>query len=120
MTWLRIDELLARAEAQGKLAAEGLGPRLHLYGVSYAAPSYHRMLAALGRHIEVFLYTLNPCREFWEDVETTSEVRRRVARTPQADYALDDPFGLLNQSENSRFATVGPAGPREPASAQPA
>jgi exodeoxyribonuclease V gamma subunit len=94
VTWLRIDELLARAEEQGKLAAEKLGPRLHLFGVSYAAPSYHRMLAALGRHIEVFLYTLNPCREFWEDVETTSEVRRRVARTPHADYALDDPFGL--------------------------
>ncbi|HJX54264.1 MAG TPA: exodeoxyribonuclease V subunit gamma, partial [Polyangia bacterium] len=95
VTWLRIDELLARAEALGTLAAPELGPTLHLFGVSYAAPSYHRMLAALGRHIEVVLYTLNPCREFWEDVETTSEVRRRVARTPQADHALDDPFGLL-------------------------
>ena len=95
VTWLRIDELLARAEAQGKLAAEKLGPRLHLFGVSYAAPAYHRMLAALGRHIEVVLYTLNPCREFWEDVETTSEVRHRVARIPQADHALDDPFGLV-------------------------
>ena len=100
VTWLRIDELLAAAEAQGRLAAEKLGPRVHLFGVSYAAPSYHRMLAALGRHIEVYLYTLNPCREFWEDVETPAELRRRVARTPQADYALDDPFGLLDPSEN--------------------
>ena len=110
VTWLRIDELLARAEAQGKLAAEGSGPRLHLFGVSYAAPSYHRMLTALGRHIEVFLYTLNPCREFWEDVETTSEVRRRVARTPQADYTLDDPFGLLKQSENLALRLWGRPG----------
>ena len=101
VTWLRIDELLARAEAQGKLAAEGLGPRLHLFGVSYAAPAYHRMLAALGRHIEVHLYTLNPCREFWEDVETTSEVRRRVARMPPSSGSPDDdPFGLLGDSEN--------------------
>jgi exodeoxyribonuclease V gamma subunit len=108
--WLRIDELLARAEAQGKLAAEGLGPRLHLFGVSYAAPSYHRMLAALGRHIEVVLYTLNPCREFWEDVETTSEVRRRVTRMPQADHAIDDPFGLLDQSENLALRLWGRPG----------
>jgi exodeoxyribonuclease V gamma subunit len=110
VTWLRIDELLARAEEQGKLAAEKLGPRLHLFGVSYAAPSYHRMLAALGRHIEVFLYTLNPCREFWEDVETTSEVRRRVAKTPQADYPLDDPFALLSQSENLALRLWGRPG----------
>jgi exodeoxyribonuclease V gamma subunit len=110
VTWLRIDELLARAEAQGKLAAEKLGPRLHLFGVSYAAPAYHRMLAALGRHIEVVLYTLNPCREFWEDVETTSEVRRRVAKTPRADYALDDPFGLLSQSENLALRLWGRPG----------
>ena len=110
VTWLRIDELLARAEKQGKLAAEKLGPRLHLFGVSYAAPSYHRMLAALGRHIEVFLYTLNPCREFWEDVETTAEVRRRVARTPHADYALDDPFGLLDPSENLALRLWGRPG----------
>ena len=110
VTWLRIDELLARAEAQGKLAVEELGPRLHLFGVSYAAPAYHRMLAALGRPIEVYLYTLNPCREFWEDVETTSELRRRVARTPQADHALDDPFGLLDQSENLALRLWGRPG----------
>jgi exodeoxyribonuclease V gamma subunit len=110
VTWLRIDELLARAEEQGKLAAEKLGPRLHLFGVSYAAPSYHRMLAALGRHIEVYLYTLNPCREFWEDVETTSDLRRRVARTAHADHALDDPFGLLGQSENLALRLWGRPG----------
>jgi len=110
VTWLRIDELLARAEAQGKLAAEKLGPRLHLFGVSYAAPAYHRMLAALGRHIEVVLYTLNPCREFWEDVETTAEARRRVARTPQVDHALDDPFGLLGPSENLALRLWGRPG----------
>ena len=110
VTWLRIDELLARAEAQGKLAAEALGPRLHLFGVSYAAPAYHRMLAALGRPIEVYLYTLNPCREFWEDVETPAELRRRVARTPPADHALDDPFGLLDQSENLALRLWGRPG----------
>jgi exodeoxyribonuclease V gamma subunit len=111
VTWLRIDELLARAEAQGKLATEKLGPRLHLFGASYVAPAYHRMLAALGRHSEVYLYTLNPCQEFWEDVETPAELRRRVARLPQAsDPPADDPFGLLDQSENLALRQWGRPG----------
>ena len=108
VTWLRIDELLARAEAQGALAAEGLGPRLHLFGASYVAPAYHRMLAALGRHIDVYLYTLNPCREFWEDVETPTELRRRVAK--QTGSTADDPFGLLDQSENLALRLWGRPG----------
>ena len=95
VAWLRIDELLARAEALGKLPADELGPALHLFGASYVASAYHRMLGVLARHIDVYLYTLNPCREFWEDVETPAELRRRVARMPQADHTLDDPFGLL-------------------------
>jgi exodeoxyribonuclease V gamma subunit len=57
------------------------------------------MLNLIGRHIEVVLYTLNPCREFWEDVETAGEVRRRLAKTPIADES-DDPFGLLDAREN--------------------
>jgi exodeoxyribonuclease V gamma subunit len=98
VTWLRIDELLDRAESRGALMLEGLGTQLHLFGASYVAPSYHRMLDLLGRHIEVVLYTLNPCREFWEDVETTGEARRRT-KVSVAD-ATEDPFGLLDAREN--------------------
>ncbi len=100
VAWLRIGELLARAEALGKLPADELGPTLHLFGASYVAPAYHRMLAVLARHIHVYLYTLNPCREFWEDVETPAELRRRLAKMPQSDQPFDDPFGLLDPSEN--------------------
>jgi len=110
VAWLRIDELLARAEALGKLPTDELGPTLHLFGASYVAPAYHRMLAVLGRHIDVCLYTLNPCREFWEDVETPAELRRRLAKMPKADNALDDPFGLLDPSENLALRLWGRPG----------
>jgi exodeoxyribonuclease V gamma subunit len=110
VAWLRIDELLARAEALGKLPAQELGPTLHLFGASYVAPAYHRILAVLARHIDVYLYTLNPCREFWEDVETRAELRRRVAKTPQADPALDDLLGLLDLSENLALRLWGRPG----------
>jgi exodeoxyribonuclease V gamma subunit len=97
--WLRIDEMLDQAESRGALALEGLGTQLHLFGASYVAPAYHRMLDLLGRHIEVVLYTLNPCREFWEDVETAGELRRRLVKGPVA-VDEDDPFGLLDTAES--------------------
>jgi exodeoxyribonuclease V gamma subunit len=99
VTWLRIDEMLNQAELKGALALEGLGQQLHLFGASYMAPAYHRMIDLLGRHIDVVLYTLNPCREFWEDVETAGEIRRRLARMPVVD-SEDDPFGLAKPGEN--------------------
>jgi exodeoxyribonuclease V gamma subunit len=110
VAWLRIDELLARAEALGKLPADELSPTLHLFGASYVAPAYHRMLAVLGRHIDVCLYTLNPCREFWEDVETPAELRRRLAKMPQTDQPFDDPFGLLDPCENLALRLWGRPG----------
>ncbi len=87
------------------------GATLHVFGVSYVAESYHRMLALLGRHIDVRIYTLNPCREFWEDLDTAREAARRTKReTAPVSHAPrgaaagagavdDDPFALAGDGE---------------------
>src|SRR6185436_2295030 len=77
VTWRALPDLLAQAEARGLRRTERA---LHVFGVSYMARGYHRMLATLGRAFEVRVYTLNPCREFWEDLETVGEVRRRLKK----------------------------------------
>ena len=69
-----------------------------------------RLLAALGRHLDVRVYTLNPCREFWEDLETAGEARRRKKRDARFPgrreprqlglMGGDDPFGLTSAEEN--------------------
>lgn len=117
VSWLPLGELIATAEARGQLAVRGLGSTLHVFGVSYVARAYHRMLAALARHMDVRIYTLNPCREFWEDVETRGEARRRTAHaaggtaTRQLDLALgDDPFGLDGDNENLALRLWGRPG----------
>jgi exodeoxyribonuclease V gamma subunit len=101
----RLDQLL-----EGPVPA---GRPLHLFGLSYMARGYHRMLHGLARHRDIHIYTLNPCREFWEDVETASELRRRLKR--QGRSALfptrrearqpglilgEDPLDLTSDSES--------------------
>jgi exodeoxyribonuclease V gamma subunit len=39
------------------------GGTLHVFGISYVATAYHRMLGQLAAAAEVCVYTLNPCRE---------------------------------------------------------
>lgn len=65
------------------------GENLHVFGVSYIAMAYHRMLAALAREADVHIYTLSPCRE-------DSGV---FAVTPPADSP--DPFGLLKDENQA-------------------
>ena len=68
---------LVRTLEQGAFAPDALPAGvIHVFGVSYIARGFHAALAALARRTTVHVYTLNPCREFWEDVETAAESRR--------------------------------------------
>ncbi len=60
--------LLADAvEAQTEELIAALPEQLHVFGFSYLAPAYQQIFARLARGCELFVYALNPCREFWED-----------------------------------------------------
>lgn len=108
-TFLPLGELLV--EAERRLEPARLGRALHVFGVSYVAESYHRMLALLGRHLDVRIYTLNPCREFWEDLDTAQEAARRTKRETKRLFPTrresrqpmltvdDDPFALAGDAE---------------------
>ncbi len=69
-------------EAMASKPAPFADETLHVFGLSYIATSYHRMLATLARQSTVHVYTLNPCRENADDL--------LVKPDPRA----DDPFGL--------------------------
>jgi len=51
-----------------KPADLNLPGRLHVFGVSYVARAFQRIFAMLAERTHLSVYTLNPCREFWEDV----------------------------------------------------
>jgi exodeoxyribonuclease V gamma subunit len=87
---------------------EILPGRLHVFGIGYAGPEFIRIFARLGALTELHIYTLNPCREFWEDVRD-----RRIARPPRVGTVIEseeDPFGLEGADESLALRYWGRAG----------
>jgi len=59
---------LIRALQENPAITAVLPPRIALFGVSFLPQFHLDILYALARHIDVNLFTLNPCRHFWDDV----------------------------------------------------
>jgi exodeoxyribonuclease V gamma subunit len=66
------------------------GQAVHVFGLSYVARAYHRMMAELGRMADVFFYTLGPCAETSGELASTR------------DDGSEDPFGLSEEPELAR------------------
>src|ERR1700722_17935875 len=75
--WLRIREtrliLLPDAfeAAEARHLKSSMPETLHVFGSSYAGNAYADIFAQLGSLGDIRIYALNPCREFWEDVDTS-------------------------------------------------
>ena len=79
-SYVTLDEALGKRETlQGKLAKT-----IHVFALSHVAPIYHQVYKRIGGlpGINLHIYALNPCAEFWEDLVTARERRptRQAAR----------------------------------------
>ncbi len=92
-----------------------LSPTLHVFGSSYAGNAYAEIFARLGAAGDIRIYALNPCREFWEDVDTS----RRGAlagwahREDKVGNRIDeseDPFALNASSDSPALRLWGRPG----------
>ncbi len=77
---------------------------LHVIGASYAGSAYANIFARLGALGDIRIYALNPCREFWEDVDTSRRSAltawaRRQDKVEEQLAESEDPFSL-NQSSD--------------------
>ncbi len=76
-------ELLVQQLASGGPGAgsqQGLPQRVHVFGLPSMPPLYLRALQQLSRWMEVRLYLLNPCREYWFDLVDPRRQGRLRAR----------------------------------------
>lgn len=51
--------------------------RASFFAVPALSPSYLDMLCTASRDIEIHVFLLNPCREYWGDIHSRREIRRR-------------------------------------------
>jgi exodeoxyribonuclease V gamma subunit len=84
------------------LARAGIPERISVFGAPALPPMLLELLAALAGHIDVHLYIMNPCREYWGDIAAAGEIaRKRIAR--RADSAF-------LESGNPLLASLGKQG----------
>ncbi len=80
--------------------------RLSVFGISALPPFHLEILAEISRLIEVNLFLMNPCREYWGDLLTRRETRRVKIKAPPKTGAMDLHLG----GGNSLLASMGALG----------
>jgi len=96
---------LQKARAQNAL--EDLPQRISVFGIS-ALPRFHmEILAALSGFVTVNLFLLNPCQEYWGDILSDHETRKRAPALGQGRQAVED---LHLERGNPLLASMGTLG----------
>ena len=67
-------EILFPADA-GNTKGRHLFSRVHFFGLSQISPLHLQLLSRLKSFFEISIYSLNPSREYWEDIKTPFEKR---------------------------------------------
>jgi exodeoxyribonuclease V gamma subunit len=79
---LTMAEYARRLPAPSGLAGAPHGPhdpRVHFFGLSQISPFHIELLSRLQTGYDIHIYSLNPSREYWEDVKTPVE-KKWIAR----------------------------------------
>ena len=95
------DAFVAADDLQLKAAMPGV---LHMFSSSYAGNAYADIFARLGAIGDLRIYALNPCREFWEDVDTSRRGAyagwaHRRDKIGEKIIESEDPFSLNESSD---------------------
>ncbi len=100
--WLRkalFDQIADMPEASAELPR-----RVSVFGISYLPPFHLQTFAAISRLIQVNLFVLNPCMEYWSDVVSDREMRKIKRQYSQRELATDD---LHLERGNRLVASLG-------------
>ncbi len=107
----RISEIFKTATGAADLAERfakaNLPSRIAIFGISALPPFHVHLFAALGQHLDVHLFLLQPTSEFWGDI-TTSREAGRVLRRAKRGAADADAFHL--EEGNRLLASMGKLG----------
>jgi exodeoxyribonuclease V gamma subunit len=102
--WMLLPDAFARTgdSALAGAAREGL----HVFALASPGQAYAEIFARLGKVGALSIYALNPCREFWEDLDTSRRSGKaswthRGSRIGGELGASEDPFGLVAEDNRA-------------------
>ncbi|MBW2471707.1 MAG: exodeoxyribonuclease V subunit gamma, partial [Deltaproteobacteria bacterium] len=81
-----------------------LPPRISVFGISSLPPYHLRVLGALAYHIDIHIFVMNPCREYWFDIIADRDIVKISRREAADQQALHLHHG------NSLLASMGHLG----------
>jgi exodeoxyribonuclease V gamma subunit len=81
--------------------------RLALFGISALPPFHLDVFTKLGQAIDVNIFILNPCQEYWGDILSDSEIAHRTIRFKEQPKTPEE---LHLEKGNSLLASMGKMG----------
>ncbi len=80
----------ASSPVGGSARPPGWPRRASFFAVPALSPSYLELLREMARGIEIHLFALNPCREYWGDIHSRREIGHRAeGNDPDARYLTE-------------------------------
>ena len=95
------------ATGKGAICLRNMPERISLFGISALPPFHIEILSALSPFMDVNLFLMNPCGEFWGDIASDREMSRVTARETSKGAAPED---LYLESGNRLLASMGALG----------
>ena len=77
---------------------------VHIFGLSQVSSFHLRLIGRLKDYYDIFVYAMNPCREFWEDIRTPQEKKwiskKKIKRLEITHRERE--LGELSEADNNR------------------
>jgi exodeoxyribonuclease V gamma subunit len=102
-----LHERFLQAMGDAEVRLKTLPERISIFGISALPPFYIEIFRTLSSVIDVNIFLMNPCREFWGDIVSDREMNRHIARSKRKDAF---PEQLHLEAGNRLLASMGALG----------
>jgi len=91
--WLILQDQFV--EAVDQIVSNQLPERVSFFSLSALSPGYLRLLGELAKKTEVHLYIINPCQEYWGDIQSEKQlakIKSKLSDDQQDYYETGNPL----------------------------
>lgn len=102
-----LHDTFVRAMRDSHIEFKSVHERISIFGISALPPFHMQIFKALSSIIEVHLFLMNPCREFWADIVSDREMNRYLKGRKGGEIP---PGELYLEAGNRLLASMGALG----------